>query len=212
MVYRRKRTYRKKRTMKRRVAKRAYIRRKARVGHLKTQRFVYKLTLAGNDTLPTGSGAVTFSLSDVPNSGEFTGLFDQWRIIGIKYRWVIKRNPEDANTATYKGLYPRVCWVHDHDSAQSTSTLQELQQFGRMSESYFGDSRMNTRWNYLKPACANSVYNGVYNGYSALWRRWLDSAYPAVPHYGIRYFYDSLYAGVSIELECKYIMQFKTVI
>lgn len=211
------RKYRKRSTMRKRtgrtyVARKNYIRAKAKVNHLKCQRYVYKLTLAGNDTVPTGSGAITFGLSDVPNNSEFTALFDQFKIVGIKYRWVVKRNPEDANTATYKGLYPRVCWVHDHDSAQASATLVELQQYSRMSEFYFGDSKMNTRWQYLKPAVANSVYNGVYNGYSALWRRWLDCGYPAVPHYGIRYYYDALYAGISIELECKYILQFKTII
>lgn len=209
---RRKRYTKKKYVTTRKVYKTRMIRRKANVNHLKCQRFVYKLTLAGNDTLPTGSGAITFNLSDLPNSGEFTSLFDQYKITGIKYRWVLKRNPDHANTATYKGLYPRVAWVHDHDSAQTSATLTELQQYNRMSEIYFGDSRMNSRWNYLKPAVANSVYNGVYNGYSALWRRWLDCGYPATPFYGIRYYYDGLYAGVTVELECKYFLQFKTMI
>lgn len=212
MAYVRKPRAKRTRTTRRFNMRKPVVRRKQKSQFLKCRRFVYKLTLAGNDTLSTGSGAVTFSLSDVPNAGEFTGLFDQWCLTGVMYRWVIKRDPNAANTATYKGLYPRVCWVHDHDSAQSTSTLNDLQQFNRMSEMYFGDSKMNSKWNYLKPACANSVYNGVYNGYSALWRRWLDSAYPAVPHYGIRYYYDALYAGISIELECKYLLKFKTLI
>lgn len=210
------RRYRKKRTMRKRtgrtyLSRKIYRKARSQVNHLKCTRFVYKLSLAGNDAVSTGASGITFQLSDVINSGEFTGLFDQYKLAGIKYRWLIKRNPDYANTATFKGSYPRICWVHDHDSAQ-VPTLPELQQYNRMSEFYFNDNKMNTRWHYLKPAVANSVYNGVYNGFSAMWRKWLDSGYPGTPHYGLRYYYDGLFAGITIELECKYVMAFKSVI
>lgn len=204
---------RKKYSKKKYFRKRKIYRKRNKISNrLVCQRFVYKLTLAGNDTVSTGSGGITFSLTDVINSGEFTGLFDQYKIAGIKYRWVLKRNPDQANTVTYKGMYPRLVWVHDHDSAQTTATLSDLQQYNRMSEFYFGDNKMSTKWNYLKPAVANSVYNGVYNGYSAMWKKWLDCGYPAVPYYGIRYYYDALFAGITVELECKYYLAFKSVI
>lgn len=195
--------------------KRRLFRRKIRGAprnRLTTQRWVFGGDVAGNDLIPSGSFTKVFKLDDMPNHGEFTALFDQYKIVGIKYRWVCVKDPQNANTVANQGFFPRVMWVHDHDSAQAVASFAELQQYANVREVYFSESVKKTRWMYLKPAVANSIYNGTYNGYNARWRVWCDSGYPAVPHYGLRAYFSELYTGVTVRLECKYQLQLKTVI
>lgn len=204
--------YNRKPVYRRKYGRKRYIARKSKVNHLTTKRFVIKLSQPGDDTFNYAGYTTTFSLSDVPNPGEFTSLFDQYMIKGIQYRWVIRRDPAFATTAANKGFSPRVGWVHDHDSVQPVTAFTDIQQYPYYKEVNFNSNYLNTKWYYLKPAVCNSVYNGVYNGYSAMWRKYLDSGYPAVPHYGIRAFYEGLYLGVTLNLECKYIIKLKSVI
>lgn len=205
----RKFTLRKKSTKRRLFRKRL---RGLRRNALRTQRWVFGGDVAGTDAVNSGSFVKTFSLNDVPAAAEFTSLFDQYKLVGIKYRFVCIRDPANANTTSYQGIFPRIMWVHDHDSAQTVASFGELQQYATAREMYFSESTKKTRWMYLKPAVANSIYNGVYNGYNARWRVWCDSGYPGVPHYGLRCFFSELYSGMTIRLECKYLLQFKTVI
>lgn len=195
------------------ITRKAYIRKNSKVGHLTTKRFVYGGDLSGSDTVPSLGGSKYFALNDLPSSGEFTSLFDQYMITGISYRWVIIRDPIKVNTSTYQGIYPRVMWVHDHDSVQTPTAFSDLQQYPRCQEVYFTSDRMKTRWYYLKCAVAQQFYNGVTtSGYGAKWRQWLDSGYPGTQHYGLRWFYSELYAGEILRLECKYHLKFKSVI
>lgn len=211
------RTYtNRKRSSRRPSARKSYRPRRRFIGKkvntLMTKRFVVKTTIIGDDVANFGSSTHNFKLSDLPNVGEFTSLFDQYMISGIQYRWIIRREPGFVSTAANKGFSPRLGWVHDHDSDQVVSAFSDIQQYPRYQEVNFTDSKMATRWYYLKPASCSSVYNGVYNGFSAQWRTYLDSAYPAVPHYGIRAYFEGLYLGNILQLECKYILKLKSVI
>lgn len=207
----------KKRTMRKprrrfNISRKTYIRKNAKVNHLITKRFCFAGDWSGNDLVSSAGLSKTFALNELPNSTEFTSLFDQYMITGISYRWVCIREPGKVTTAANQGYYPRVMWVHDHDSAQVPASFADLQQYSRCQEYYFTSDRMKTKWFYLKPAVANSVYNGVYNGYSAQWRLWLDSGYPGTPHYGIRAYYSENFAGNSLRLETKFHLKFKSVI
>lgn len=208
----------KKRTMRKsrrrlNITRKAYIRRNAKINHLTTQRFVQKGLLTGNDTVPSGQVAYTFALSDLPAYTEFTNLFDQYQIVGIKYRWVITQDPStNSQTATARqGAFPYIKWVHDHDDSGGASETV-LQQYPRMKEFWFGESSKASRWFYLKPAIATQAYGTLSNGYVAKWRQWLDCGYPGTPHYGIKAFYNGLNLGLNVLFECKYILKLKSVI
>lgn len=178
-----------------------------------TKRFVFGGDVAGSDTVSSGGIGKYFALSDVPGYGEFQALFDQYQIVGISYRWVCVRSPESVTTAANKGIYPRVLWAHDHDSAQTPVSFNEIQQYPKAREMYFTADKSCTRWYYVKTAVASMVYQGVTaSAYTAKWKAWIDSTYPNTQHYGIRAFYSELYAGNTMRLECRYHMKFKSVI
>lgn len=213
-----KRTYKKRSTMRKsrrrfNITRKAYIRRNAKVNHLMTQRFVQKAILTGSDVVSSGSASYTFQLNDLPSSSEFTSLFDQYQIVGIKYRWVVTQDPStnSQTAASRQGAFPYIKWVHDHDDSAG-ATEQQLQQYPRMREFWFSESSKVTRWHYLKPAVATQAYGTLSNGYVAKWRQYLDCGYPGTPHYGIKAYYNVLNTGVNILMECKYVLKFKSVI
>lgn len=178
-----------------------------------TKRMVLGLkTVTGSDATPAAGDGVVFRLNDVTQFTEFTNLFDEYKITGVAYRWVITRDPSNASTAANAGRYPRVIWTHDHDSAQLPSAATDILQYAKSNEIWFTDNRQCSKWYYIKPAMAMLLYNGVTSGYGSKWGQWIDCNSPSLEHYGLRFWYDSLFTGVNLQLECKYYMRFKTVI
>ncbi len=213
------RRYKKRAPMRKRTGRsymarrKTYIRRKAKVNHLTTQRWLQFIVFNGNDTIPNGGVGQFFKLSDLPNSSEFTALFDQYMIAGVKYRFVSRINPDFNSTSSVKGVYPVIKWVHDHDDANAPSAREDLQQYPGCREFNFSSDKNCTRWMYLKPAIANEVFGTTLTtAYQPKWRQWCDNAYPGIQHYGLKMFVDSCYAGQTIYLECKYVLKLKGVV
>lgn len=163
----------------------------------------------GNDTVPSGELATLFSMSHVNGSGELVSLFDNFRVLKVLYRWVLVRNPDQATTATFKGIYPRVVWTHDfNDSAPISRTL--IYQRSNLKEFFFGDNMQKSKWYSIKPAVLTQMYeSSTATAYQPTWRKWLDTGDNATPHYGIKYSYDNLYAGITIRMEAKILMECK---
>lgn len=211
-------TYRKKRSV-RRTRKSYNITRKRRStgrgGFLRVVRWSssaapnvhYNLT--GADANPSGNFATLFALNQVNGFAELVSLFDNFRITKVLYRWIITRDPSQASTAGNRGIYPRIVWTHDfNDSAPISRDL--IYQRANMKEAYFSDNIQRTKWYSLKPSILSTMYeSGVANAYSPKWAQWLDTADNATPHYGIKFAYDNLYTGISMQLEAKIFMECK---
>lgn len=204
----RKRTTRKrmrKRTRKMNISKPISALARAQVYSFK--RFLSgKVNITGSDVVPNVGGGVSFTLNDVPSSGEFTVLFDQYKIAGIAYRWVVSVDPMIATTKKY----PQLVWTHDYDDAVAPSNFNEIAQYPALREHWFGDSRQTTRWQYIKPARAAVEYeSAVLSAYRPQWKGFIDCASSTAPHNGIKYWVNGLQAGVSLFLQCRYYMVFK---
>lgn len=215
MVYKRKRVSRKTTMRKRRrfnISR--MVPRRTKVNTLTTKRWASFTAMNGSDVVPQQAAGLFFKLNDLANSAEFTNLFDQYMISGIQYRWCLKLSPDFVTTSANRGLYPYLKWVHDHDDVTiNTTTLpNDIVQYPKMKEFIFSADRPCTRWYYLKPAVANSVYGTlVTTAYAPAWRVWCDSAYPGIQHYGIKALADQLYAGQQLFLECRYILKLRGV-
>lgn len=208
-----KKTYKK--GKKKSYKKRGYNNYKPKVKHnyLCTKRYLANTVATGNDTIPGNGGGYFFKLTDLTNYTEFTSLFDQYMIVGIQYRFVMRLNPDFNTTSSFKGVYPIIRWVHDHDDSSAPGNASELYQYPYMKEFNFSTDKNVTRWFYLKPALANEVFGtALATAYAPKWRQWCDNAYPGIQHYGLRWYYDNLYAGQTLTLECKYILKFKGVV
>lgn len=206
----------------RRVAKRSFARSVIRAVANRQiypfKRFTFKASIGGTDGAGAGFG-YSFKLSEIPNHTEFTALFDQYKIAGIKYRWVINRNPDFGGTVvtnvyntTVQGQYPRIMWVHDFDSDNAPANFAELQQYPKMKEVYLTPDKPYTKWFFLKPARLDVGFeNAANSSYHPQWRGFVDMASDTTPYYGIRGYYDGLNNNVQLRLECWYMFVCKNV-
>lgn len=185
----------------------------SRPNTLTTKRWNSFISLTGSDTNPSPVNGHFFRLNDLAQFSDFTNLFEQYMIVGIQYRWTLKINPDFVTTAANRGLYPYIKWAHDHDDASTTPTLNDIVQYPKMQEFIFSPDKPHSRWYYLKPAVANSVYGtAVTTAYAPAWRVWCDNAYPGIQHYGIKVVGDQIYTGQQVFLECRYIIKLKGVV
>lgn len=169
------------------------------------------LEIVGNDLVFSGSSSTVFALNNVNAFGELVNLFDNFRINRVLYRWVITRNPDQATAAGNKGVYPRIVWTHDFND-QSPITRDAIYQRSNMKEFYFGDNKQMTPWYSLNPAVLIALYESSTNtAYGPKWKQFMDTADSAAPHYGIKYAWDQCFAGVTIRLEAKLVMECKGV-
>lgn len=144
----------------------------------------------------TAGTAGAFRLNQLPNYSEFTALFDQYKINGVKLTWMLSANTVNMpnvspgnTTASLPILYTAI----DRDDGTPYATFDEMNQndtckLRRMD-------RVVTR--YVKPYVAVPVYSaGAFNGYAAPTKNpWIDAASPATEYYGIKWAIDPVIAN-----------------
>lgn len=211
----RKKTYRKKRVYKKR--KFNMTRKKfGRIGYFKLMRWNANdstqncyVMLQGNDTVPDGTGTCTFALSQIPAYSELVNLFDNYRMVGVSYRWVVTRSTDWATTNANRGWSVRINWTHDFNDSTTISQSQ-IYQRANQREVYLNNDKLSTRWFSLKPAALIQMFESISStAYQPKWKQWFDTADVTAPHYGIKYAYQNLYAGINLRLEAKCYYEFK---
>lgn len=152
--------------------------------------------------------AMVFRLSDVAATSDYTALFDNYRVMSIQYRFVLRK--DTSTTTVTPSVFPRIQWVHDFND-QIITTTGELRQCANLREAHFNDSYMMSKWYTLKPSVLPLTYTtAIASSTGPKWRVWLDTRNSStVPHYGIKYQVDGLFTGAYILVECKYNLQFK---
>lgn len=168
----------------------------------------YSGFIAGSTLVDVG-GRLIGQLSQVPNFGEFTALFDQYKIMGIKWRFSPRANSAEAGTN--QGLVKFMTAI-DYDGAPagaSAPVMTDLLQYESLKVT--SSNREHVR--YVKPRIASTVYNtALTSGYSAR-TAWLDCENNAVPHYGLSYVLQQLPAGAqSYDIQVTYYLAFKNVV
>lgn len=195
----------------RRSNRRRYMRKKrlglpisvwARKQILATKCFVNFADIAtGSDTITSGFGARTFNLSQL--SQAFGGLFDRYKIAGVKWRYVLNRTPDFATTGlTTRGYNVIVNSVYDYDDDTAPTQLETLYQYPMMKEDILTQDRPYGKWRFFKPARTNVGFESVTNSsYEPVWKGFVDVNSNTTPYYGIKYGYRGLYLGINISLE-----------
>lgn len=167
------------------------------------------LTITGNDAVPSTDGSALFQLNHVNGFNELVNLFDNYRMLKVMYRWVITRDPNSVTTTANKGLYPRIVWTHDFNDGAAI-TRSQIYQRANLKEAFMGDNYQKTRWYTIKPAVLAQMYeSGVATAYSPQWRKWLDTADNATPHYAVKYNIDQNFTGMTVRMEAKILVECK---
>lgn len=127
-----------------------------------------------------------FNLNQLPSSGEFQSLYDQYKINGVKLK-ITPATSEGilsplAGTAQPLGFSP-LHTVLDFDDATVPTSEDQLLEYG--SHKQTAPFRSHTR--YFKPKCAMQVYRSATStAYRPISSQWLDMSYVDVPHYGVK--------------------------
>lgn len=157
-------------------------------------------------------GSYSFALGDVPNVGDFTGLYDQYQIRMIKWQLIPRGNSSDVGTAATSGQNMGVFTALDYDGAAAPTSIDELCQYQNMRMTR--SNQIHTR--ILRPkvrmagigAGAALVTTGTYPNNST----WITTGNTTIPHYGILVALQQLPNGTQIyDLKVDYYLAFKNV-
>jgi len=157
---------------------------------------------AGNVT-----GGYSFNLNNLNQVASFQALFDQYRILAVDFTIRPRCN---AFVATGTSSPPPLYLVIDYDNATALASAAAATEFSTCAivEVYQSARRV------FRPRLAVATYqSGGFTGYSNQ-TSWIDTAYPAVEHYGIKWFLPACTASFTPEwdVDVKLHLEFRNVI
>jgi len=121
--------------------------------------------------------AYNFQLSSLPNSSEYTNLYDQYRVLEI----VLSFMPYNSmgTGANSPGLVGH--WI-DYDDSNLPANLQEGQQYDTYQRNPCTDEFVRV----IKPKSAVASYSGAFTSYDSVYGKWHDTNSPNIQHYGLK--------------------------
>lgn len=129
-------------------------------------------------------GSITFNLQSLPSYTDFTALYDQYRILGIRAMFV-PRTTANAQGANERGTFHSVIDYDDNQAPAAVYPLLEYQSHKRTPNTVI--HKRYWKPTVLVPAFLASGTTGTSFGYSPKAGQWLDMAMPNIPHYGIKF-------------------------
>lgn len=140
------------------------------------------------NTLSSGGGVsesnFNFFLGQMPGASKLAALFDQYCIYCVTLRVVLE--PSLSTVVAQNVSYGRIHTAIDFDSSTAVGSEVAIQEYGSVQTSEFLPGKSYER--FVKPVV--SVLTGASNSTSAtgggMDRLWVNSAFPNVPHFGIR--------------------------
>lgn len=127
--------------------------------------------------------AYRFQLNDMSNTGDFTGLFDQYRFCAVKMEFRPRFNIANPGSVAANKL-PRLFSVIDYDDANVPTLMNDLREYQSCKETNFGEDHVRL----IKVRMAQAALNAA-AGLTSLTNeraKWIDLAYLTVTHYGIK--------------------------
>lgn len=196
-MFTRRRTYRKKRTVRKRPFNRSY---RPRVYPKRTKIHSFVTTTLGPQINGTATGATTFqgnyfTFSTVPNSAQYTALFDQYMITKIQVKFIM--NYVNSPTTPGAVCQPNIYIVTDHDDASPPTTIGSVLERENSRILSFAGSK-NVYTHTFCPAVQLAQLGPSLAASGAKFNQWCDSSYANVQHMGIKYCVDGLLTNATI--------------
>lgn len=149
-----------------------------------------------------------FTLSSLDNVSEFTNMFDQYMIQGVKIGWRLVFTPDGlpSSAASYPNLYVRV----DYDNT-TAETVNQIIQDNKSKRFILSPNKLATM--YITPSTLRKMEG--FNGSTInqpQWKQWIDCSDNAVPHLGVKCAVDTMGVDLSqyrIQTEYTYYLAFK---
>lgn len=147
-------------------------------------------------------GAYAFQLSNIPNSSEFTSLYDQYKINAVSVCFYPKQTQVTSLSTTDNiRANARILTAIDYNDDTPPTTLDELRQYDNCEV----DVIVNKHERYIpKPLFLNNSGQNV--------NSWLSTANPSTRHYGLKYGVEptqAVGASFTYNVEVTYYIAFK---
>lgn len=135
--------------------------------------------------------ALYFKLSDIHNYLEYTNLFDQYRLDMLEV-FLYPNGPTGTgvySTSTQSSQSPGTVVAHivDYDDANPPTNMNTLTEYGACKITNINDSTSRPIVRKWKPHLAVATYQGAFTAYKNEPAGWIDSAYPDVQHFGMKF-------------------------
>lgn len=156
-----------------------------------------------------GAGyALNFQLNNLANATEFTNLYDQYCIKGIKIDFIPRCTEAMPNNPNLIG---NLWSVIDRDDSTAPVNINTVLQYQNLKRTQHTD--VHSR--YFKPSVAAEFFaTGIATTYGEKKNQWLDCTNDTVEHYGIKLWTDGLPVGapaISYDVVIKFYLAFKNV-
>lgn len=139
-------------------------------------------------------GAIAPRLFDIPQHAEYTAMYDQYKITGLKFKFIPLQNTANvaridaANNSYPNTQLPYLYVVIDNDDNNNITTINDMLQYQNVK--YVPCYKKMNR--YIVPTTLGRVFEtAVGDGYTTKRRQWLDCDDTDIPHYGIKWLLSS---------------------
>jgi len=156
------------------------------------------VNITPTDTTTTNVGALEFKLSDIVNAGEFTALYDRYKITRVQLRVHLISNPDaalitgsDVTSVAWNAnnVFPRLWYCPDYDDSAGES-IEVFKQRAKAKHFILKPNKDYKFW--IKPATLVQAYeSAITTTYEPTWDKWVDMANPNCKYYGWRYALDT---------------------
>lgn len=165
-------------------------------------------TLSGVAGGSTQYGSYAFSFSDlVANASAYTTLFDSYRISKIKITFIYRLQ----NLA----YMPQMYIVTDHDDASAPTSVAAVSQRSNSRLLTWSTSRVIQTHTYV-PAFNTALQANpggtTISPVGTQYRPWVDSAFSAIPTFGVKYALMNLVSGDQIDVNVQAWFQCKNTV
>lgn len=166
-------------------------------------------TIAGNAAYAPYLAAHTFRLSDMPNSAEFSALFDSYRMTHCQLKFYLTVDP--AAQASASAIFPRLFWAEDQNDTGTPASLNELRERSNLKVRVMTPYKpvvVNVKPNTL---CTTRV-SGVGDVSTIQRKAWLNTTALGADYMGLKYAIDNLTnTNYSVIVERVYWFQCKNI-
>lgn len=193
----------------RRRSRKTYRRKKLPKLTRGTKVYKFKRTARlGTLNIASGTGitqAYTFNLAQVPNYSEFVNLYDEYKIIGVKFRmspWV------DSNIQAGTNM-GKLYYAFDPNDDTAWTTVDQALQYNSCKM-----RNVNSRpWSvYFRPLPRQRLYESGSNDAFGPYRGWIATTDYSTPHYCLKMISETPNTTMSILIHATYYLKFKYVV
>jgi len=142
----------------------------------------------GGLLVPVSDGGFAFSwtLNSLPNSSEFTSLYDTYRIDMVECIWELTPVFTMGATTKTSSIMPVIMAWPDYDNATAPASLAVADQIAQVERLQLSEARPSVRRS-IRPKLQLGVAGGPVNQGANQSSQFLDMTYDGIVHYGVKF-------------------------